>query len=589
MKKQFVAMIIVLSLILICVSACGSQPGSENLADTSNASATEAAVQEEAEESAREQEAVSEEAETAPESEGVLEEREAAEETAQDPETVEDLAPDVDYSEMYPIFEQPESFTIWVANSPDLSDVITDFSDFLVISEMEKLTNLHWNANLVSFTASQETFGLMLASQDYTDVINGAVAGYTGGGDAAVDDDVILDIQEYIPENMPALSDWMERYPDLRKSMISNNGHICGFPKIQDPFYKAVSSGMLRKDWLDDLGLEVPKTFDDLHNVLLAFRDEKQASAPMQIGASTGVQDELLAGYNISGLFYQVDGEVRMGALQPEFRDYLAMVHQWYEEKLIDPDFTTNAFGLLLDYTKVLNDQAGVWYTCNLTNIGVLEANAADPNFSALAFCDVSVSGERVHCAKKQNMWNPDAWSITTVCDDPASICKYVDYLYSRNGVVLCNYGVEGYTFEYDEDGSRVFTDVMLNNPNYSYSMCLNIYTCDMQTQVPYVLDSRKETSNYNEDQWASYYTSGENADGDYMLPAYMAMTPEESTEYAAIYSDIETYMDENISKFVTGDKTLEEFDDFVSTLKQMNVDRCTELQQAAYDRYMAK
>ena len=309
----------------------------------------------------------------------------------------------------------------------------------------------------------------------------------------------------------------------------------------------------------------------------------------MQIGASTGVQDELLAGYNISGLFYQVDGEVRLGALQPEFKDYLTMVHQWYEEKLIDPDFTTNAFGLLLDYTEVLNDQTGVWYTCNLTRIGVLEESAADPNFSALAFSDVSVNGERVHCAKLQNMWNPDAWSITTACDDPASICKYVDYLYSRDGVVLCNYGVEGYTYEYDADGNRVFTDVMLNNPDYSYSMCLNIYTCDMQTQIPYVLDSRKETSNYNEDQWASYYSSGENADGDYMLPAYAAMTPEESTEYAAVYSDISTYMDENISKFVTGDKSLDEFDEFTAMLKQMNVDRCVELQQAAYDRYLAK
>ena len=47
--------------------------------------------------------------------------------------------------------------------------------------------------------------------------------------------------------------------------------------------------------------------------------------------------------------------------------------------------------------------------------------------------------------------------------------------------------------------------------------------------------------------------------------------------------------MDENVSKFVTGDKSMEEFDDFVAALKQMNVDRCVELQQTAYDRYMAK
>ena len=582
-RKSILAILLATALLTGCLSACGSAAeSSPSTVPAAPSASEEAPVPSEASAPAPEPAQAQDSAEAAasvPEAEPV--EPEA--------ESVEDLAPDTDYTQIYPLFDQPETFTIWVANSPDLSSVIDDFSDFLVIEEMEKLTNLHWDANLVSFTASEETFGLMLASQDYTDVINGAVAGYTGGGDSAIDDDVIIDIQEYIPECMPSLSIWMENYPELRKTMTSNNGHICGFPKMQDPFFKSVSSGMLRKDWLENLNLAVPTTFDEMHDVLTAFQSEKQASTPMQIGDPTGVQDELLAGYNISKTYYQVDGEVRFGAVQPEFKDYLTTMNQWYKESLLDPDFVIQPMSILLDYSNILGDQTGIWYTCNLTNISVLEQNANDPNFAALAFSDVSVSGERVHCAKVQSIFNPDAWSITTACDDPAAICKYVDYFYSREGVALCNFGVEGYTFEYDADGNRVFTDVILNNPDYSYSMALNIFTCDMQTQIPFIQDSRKETSNYTESQWESYYASGANADGEYMMPVAATMTAAESTEYSDIYSDIETYMDENISKFVTGDKPLEEFESFVATLKSMNIDRCVELQQAAYDRYMAK
>lgn len=56
---------------------------------------------------------------------------------------------------------------------------------------------------------------------------------------------------------------------------------------------------------------------------------------------------------------------------------------------------------------------------------------------------------------------------------------------------------------------------------------------------------------------------------------------------YNGLYSDIETYMDENIVKFIVGDKPLDAYDDYVSTLKEMGIDQCTAIYQAAFDRYM--
>ena len=69
-------------------------------------------------------------------------------------------------------------------------------------------------------------------------------------------------------------------------------------------------------------------------------------------------------------------------------------------------------------------------------------------------------------------------------------------------------------------------------------------------------------------------------------IPSSMTMTDAENQEYVAMYTDIETLANENTVKFITGEKDLSEWDDFVAQLKQYGIERCIELQQAALDRY---
>lgn len=57
---------------------------------------------------------------------------------------------------------------------------------------------------------------------------------------------------------------------------------------------------------------------------------------------------------------------------------------------------------------------------------------------------------------------------------------------------------------------------------------------------------------------------------------------------YNRIFSDIDTYMDETVSKFVVGDLSLNQFDSFVQQLKDMGIEDCIAIEQAAYDRYLA-
>ena len=507
--------------------------------------------------------------------------------TSQEEASAVEAAPDRP-TVSYPLFDDVTTFTLWTSNSPDLSEIISDLNEYLVFSQLEQATNVRWDATLVSFFSSSEQFQLMVASQDYTDVVCRAIDSYTGGTDQAIEEEFLIDVSDLIDENMPNLLDWFDKYPELRKQMTTVEGNIGGFPKFYQEPSDVNEGACIRLDWLEELGLESPKTYDDLHNVLTQFKEQKEASAPLVIAVNIGVQGDLLNGYNI-GNYYQVDGQVRFGPMQPEFKEYLTMMNQWYNERLLSDSFLTSQAEVLMDFSTILSGDTGVWCGTGTQSITQLLSMASEsqPDMRITGMTNVTKDGEIAHVGTESQILDSIMWSVTTECSDPAAIAQYVDYLYSDAGILLANYGVEGETFNY-VDGKPMLTELVTNNPDYSYNLALNIFTCDRQTPVPFIIDEQKARNDYSEDQKNAVEVWSNATDGLYNIPRQgVNTTTKETEEYNRIYSDIDTYMDETISKFVVGDLSLDQFDSFVDQLKTMGIEDCIAIQQAAYDRYL--
>lgn len=564
MKKKTRILALLLSLgLMFALAACGSPTASEPAPASS----------------------APEEASSAP----AVEAPPAVEEASvpQEPSVVEESVVEAEPIVIeYPLFDELQTYTIWMGTAPDLTEVVNNMDEFVIFRELQKITNVGWESTMVSFMAESEQFQLMVAGGDYTDVIVKAVDNYTGTVDQAIEEEFLIDLAPYISENMPNLTGWFEKYPDLEKQLKSDGGAIGAFPKIYAAPSDISSGGMIRADWLQDLGLENPKTFDDLYNVLNTFKEKKGATEPLAIAVPTGIQSELLSGYNISGGFYQVDGEVRFGSIQPEFKDYLTMMNKWYTEGLVDDLFLTNQYESLVDQSPITTGTCGVWYGTAAQSIPNMIGASVDPGMKITGITTVTVDGSQAHVGEEGSLFDTHMWSITTVCEDPEVICKYVDYVYSEEGTLLANYGVEGETFTY-VDGTPKLTDLVLNNENYSYGAAMNIFVCDRMTPAPFVIDEDRVRADYIEDQLNAIEVWNNANDGLYNMPKTgVNLTVDESEEYNGLYSDIETYMDENIIKFIVGDKSLDEYDAYVSTLKEMGIDQCTAIYQAAYDRY---
>ena len=75
----------------------------------------------------------------------------------------------------------------------------------------------------------------------------------------------------------------------------------------------------------------------------------------------------------------------------------------------------------------------------------------------------------------------------------------------------------------------------------------------------------------------------------DWVISTFVTMTADESSEYASIMNNIDTYVNETLVKFIMGIRPLEEFDTYVEDIWAMGLQDAIDIQQAALNRYNAR
>ncbi|RAP74733.1 extracellular solute-binding protein [Paenibacillus montanisoli] len=120
----------------------------------------------------------------------------------------------------------------------------------------------------------------------------------------------------------------------------------------------------LRSDWLNKLGVQQPKTMDELVQILTKFRDGdldnngKDDTIPLTLSAVLKDQDMFAAYFNTRNEIYMKDGKAVVPFLTPEYKEYLDFMKKLYSERLIDLEMPTNtSYGAVR--TKFMNGEAG--------------------------------------------------------------------------------------------------------------------------------------------------------------------------------------------------------------------------------------
>lgn len=578
--KKVVVCILSLAVVLSMLAGCGTpavSEVSENSNAVENAAETAAAVSEPVE--PQESLSVKEETEE-PQEEPVME---------WDPLAIVEAVDTSENPVQFPV-EEGTTLSVWMS-IPDMLplDLPEGMAANRGIMAMEEHTNvkLEWTEVTAQLAATQ--FPLMVAGGEYTDIMVNVADLYTTGLDAAVEDDVFLALNDELEEYAPRYYALANFNDQTRKECTTSDGNFVALYGFADQSPLVKNGLAIREDFLKAVDMDVPVTYDEFHDVLTAFKDELGVAEPMYLPCSGFFSNEyLVGGYGVAGKvssmpsqsdpWYQVDGEVRLGAVQPEFLDYLTMMHQWYEEGLVSSDFiSTNQYDS--DQSKNASDDVGLFFLeIEMGWPGLQSMEKTNPNWSVIPVAEpVLQAGDIVHFANEYTQCDGGGIVLTTQCEDVGLALSWCDEWFTEAGRLAANYGLEGESYEL-QNGEPMFTELALtgNNLNVMYSL----------TVVPTIYYRDKLAYTYTDFELQCYEVWTASRDDAYTYSGNAVMTAEENEEYAATMSDIHTYMEEHITKFITGDADLADFGDFVDTIEGMGLAEVTAIKQAALDRY---
>lgn len=502
---------------------------------------------------------------------------------------------------MYPI-PGNKVLSIWNTASPDVYNNLESIANHQGIIAATEATGITVEWVEVSITVARDAFAIMAADADYTDMIKSNISNYnTAGLSGALDSGMIIDIAEYLPTCAPDYWSLISSNEGAMRDVTTDNGNILALYIVQENLI-AGNGLTVRKDLLDDMGMEVPRTYDEMYEVLTAFKTNYDMSDPMFYAYNNpmggGVNSDQAAyyigGYGVNWAFYQVDGSVKYGPLEDGFYDFISMLNKWYSEGLINADFHTRPTNTMdpANQSIFLEGQQGIAALTNtdITTMPQKQVSGND-NYRLVAVPDVTLDGKGHHLADVPTFLFTamSPMTVTTACKDVETAIKWVNFWFTEEGSTIASYGVEGVSFEY-VDGKPTFTELITSNPNdLSYGVCRQVYL--LFTQVPNLTDMQNVYSFFNEDskEASDIWTTG--YDNSWIIPATLAYTSDESDELGRLKGDIATMNVEFLLAFIVGTKPLNEetWAAYQDTLRGMNIDRCIEIYQAAVTRYLAR
>jgi putative aldouronate transport system substrate-binding protein len=295
-----------------------------------------------------------------------------------------------------------------------------------------------------------------------------------GGPDYYVDNNIFIDLSPYLEEYSPNYN--YVRYLDeaTLPTTITDKGYVPGFWQIAKTLQWPWVGPLGRTDWLKELNISIPETYDELHDALVAFRDQKKAEFPLAL-SDIGLDGWLMAGFNTmyqpafgGALFIQIDGKVHFGATEPGFKEYVTLMNQWYTEGLIDKEFyTKTGFDTPpMKTADILGNKVGVGrslYTFPdfITNLS--KASGTEIEWNGF-YLPVKNKGDSIKVSEESaatNLYKGGIGTVSTQCGDVENLMRWYDYFYTEDGSLLANYGIEGQGFNYDANGKPKTTELI--------------------------------------------------------------------------------------------------------------------------------
>jgi len=365
----------------------------------------------------------------------------------------------------------------------------------------------------------------------------------------------------------------------------SNDGEIYGVGLKMD--VDAAYSTMIRSDWLTNLGLEFPKTWDDWVNVWTAFKNEDangngnpNDEIPLALRYDQFYLMLNAFGINSNGHFSVVDGEYVYDPENPNYVQFLEAMKGLYKDGILFEEYIT------CDSTQLSTIGSGntlgstVTWAEQAKNYS-LAAQEIDDDALFSSITPITGPDDDSSIAARSK------WTVNTYVTQEAvdsgkinQILKTIDYIFSEEGITLTNYGIEGQHYDV-VDGKNVM------RPEYTESFVAARTIGLIPTTIPFYF----ATDTYMQILYngATYedltpagksFIDGMTINDDY----YYNYVPLLITDAYSKNSDLVAEQDSLRDQYIIGQITMEQYESEYEILKDAGLNDIIEQAKEAYN-----
>lgn len=471
-----------------------------------------------------------------------------------------------------------------------------DPNDKLIFQRLEEETNLHidWTNYSSDFA---EKRNLDIASGDLPDAIFNAA---TGDYDLLnwAESGVIVPIEDLIEDYMPNLKKIFDENPEYRQMSTAPDGHIYSMPWIEElgegkeSIHTVNAMAWINKEWLDNLGLEMPQTTDQLMTVLEAFKTQdpngngEADEIPFSFINNGGNEDlKFLMGAfglgdNDDHLVVDNDGQVQFTADKEGYKEAIKYFNEMNNKGLIDKEAFEQDWNTYV--AKGKEHKYGVYFTWDKANI-----TGADDSYDVLPVL-AGPDGTK-HVTRTNGMgFSRDRFVITSANKNLELTARWIDKMYEPLQSVQNNWGTYG-----DEAQANIFElkDGMLKHLPLEGTApgelrqkteaggplaVLDSYY-DTVTTMP---DDAKWRLDLMHDTYLPYITE------DNIYPRVF-LEKEDTDRLAKIETDMWDYIYRKRAEWITGGKIDEEWEEYLAELERVGLEEWIQIKQTGYDNFL--
>ena len=485
-----------------------------------------------------------------------------------------------------------------------------DFDKYWFIDYVAEKTGIRLEFEQVESAAWNERLAVSFASDSYPDVFMHGLSAQQIAKYAA--EGYLVDLAPLIKAYAPETVKLYNEYPELVKEIVSEGDAIYFMPSINASPRDLVTQypAFINRQWLDNLGLAMPTTLDELYTVLKAFKEQDangdgdpNDEIPVVTTYTAGTDRFSILVLTALGLVDKQhvvkDGVYTYAPSTEAYKEYLKYMNRLYAEQLLDNEYftlTSEALG-----AKISTGNVGLMGNQPYTYLPLEEQYA---QYQAIALLKSDLNDVPMYPAQSACKLAWGTMAMTDKCEYKEAVVRLIDWFYTIEGSRAVRAGCEYGTWT-DEEGVQYGYEILkqadetqdghllakLHMGDYtSYWACrlgeigptnLPFNSVDAVNDIIIAGDPTNLWL-YNE-----VMASGVVEARTFGLPN-VSFTDDENTRLS-MFLDLTNYVEAMEAKFITGKESFDNWDAYLAELDKLGLAEMSEIYQAAYDRYAAK